>query len=289
MPAPRPSPLALVLALVAGCHASRPAPAAAPAPAPVEGLLATVDGRSITRAEVLASMRSAPSHGGAAETEAEALERVIQEEVLAQHARALHLDDDPAFREQDRLAEARFHAARRAQLAALAERRIAALRPAVGEAEVRAFYEANVARIRREVHVQQILLRDEAAAQQAARDVAAGAAFEEVARRPFAGLDPSLRPWDLGFLRWNVVPDAWLPALATLSPGQTSGVIAGPNHRYWIIKLVERRDAPDVTLDVARPAILQSLQEGAATARRSAEAATLRQRARVVIAPPAAR
>ncbi|MEI8259683.1 MAG: peptidyl-prolyl cis-trans isomerase, partial [Deltaproteobacteria bacterium] len=217
------------MAFVSACETRRPA--ADSGIHPIEGLLVTVNGHPLTRADVQASIRTAASHGGTAETEQDALERIIQEELVAQQALAMNLDADPAFREQDRLAEARFHATRRAQLAALFEQHQTAQRPAVSDAEAHAYYDANGARIRTEVRIQQILVRDEATAQQAAHDIQGGAAFEEVARRQFPNIDATLHPWELGTLRWNVIPDPWRATLDTLTVGQTSDVISGPNHR----------------------------------------------------------
>ena len=276
------------LAFASGCNSAHPARVTRDAAtATAEGLLVTVNGHPLTRADVQVSIRTASTHGGAAETESEALERIIHEELLAQHALELNLDADPAFRDPDRLAEARFLAARRSQLAALYERHQSAQRPTVSDAEVRAYYTANATRIRSEVRIQQILVRDEAVARQAVADLRGGAAFEEVAARQFPGVSPTLHPWDLGFLRWNVTPDAWRTTVDGMTAGQTSDVISGPNHRYWVIKLLERREVPDITVDVARPAIIERLQEQHTVALRTDEAAALRRRAQIVY--PAAR
>ncbi len=268
------------LALVASCDSPRSVRDAGPRP--VEGLLVTVNGHPLTRSDLQVSMRSAPTHGGATENEHDALERIIQEELQAQRALEMNLDDDANFREQDRLAEARFHAARRSQLATLYEQHQTGQRATVSDAEARAYYEANGPRIRTEVRVQQILMRDETAAQQAAHDIHGGAPFEEVARRQFPDIAPALHPWDLGVLRWNQIPEAWRTTLDAMTVGQTSDVISGPNHRHWVIKLLERRESPEVTFEVARPAIIQVLTEQHTVALRTNEAAELRRRARVV-------
>ena len=53
-----------------------------------------------------------------------------------------------------------------------------------------------------------------------------------------------------------------------MQPGQVSEVIRGPNRRFWIIKLLHRRQSDDITFETARPIIEQVLsEERRATAR----------------------
>jgi len=53
-------------------------------------------------------------------------------------------------------------------------------------------------------------------------------------------------PWDLGYLRWEQIPEAWSDTIDELESGGTSGVIRGPNSRFWIIRLVDKRENPDI-------------------------------------------
>ena len=164
------------------------------------------------------------------------------------------------LRRDDRRAEARLRAWRRTQLAALAERQAGAEPVTVEEAQ--RYYTANEARVRGEVMVAQMLIRDEAAAESALRELRGGVSFDDVARRLHPNLaDPAARPWEMGFLRWQQIPDAWRGPLDGLQPGQVSAVIRGPNRRFWILKLLARRQAEGVTFESVRPVIVQRLTE----------------------------
>lgn len=282
-------PLALSLA-VAACN---PAHSAAPTNAPrVEGeVLATVNGVPVTRDEVQGAAHGSLSHGGGApERNDDALARIIDDELLAQRAVATGLDRDPAFREELRVAEARFRVWRRTQLAALIERRAGDADAGVSDADARRWYEANTARARSEVRVAQILVRDEAAAAQNLRDLRGGASFDDVARRllpPIA--DPAERPWVIGPLRWHQLPDAWRAPLDALRVGETSDVIRGPNRRFWILKLLERRENTELTFESTRATIAQVLRDERAAAERARLHDTLRRDARIVYSAPSAR
>lgn len=247
--------------------------------------LATVNGVPITRAEVHGAIREPSTHGGTgvAETEAATLERLIQEELQAQRAVSMGLDHDPAFQAELDRAQASLNEWRRSQLATLLNQQQQTVRATVSDAEARAYYDANAARIRTEVHIAQILLRDEAAVTRALADVRAGAAFEEVARRQFPGLPPSAgRPWDLGFLRWNMVPEAWRDVVYTMPVGQTSDVIRGPNNRFWIINVVDRQERAELTFEAMRPAVTQILQDQRTLAQRTSQSDDLRRHALIV-------
>lgn len=267
MSLPHPIPLLLAAALAASCGRSPAAPAPAPQAAGGD-VVARVNGVAIDRAEVGGPSRDAPSHGGGGpESEAAALERAVFEELLAQRAVAQGLDRDPNFVAELRRAEGRLRAWRRSQLAALAERQAGA--QAVTEADARRYFTANEARVRAEVMVAQMLIRDETAANAALRELRGGANFDDVARRLYpANPDPTARPWEMGYLRWNQVPDPWRAPLDAMQPGQVSEVIRGPNRRFWIIKLLHRRQSDDITFETARPIIEQVLsEERRATAR----------------------
>ncbi len=280
-------PLALCLALAA-CNASH---GASPANAPrVEGeVLATVNGVPVTRDEVQGAAHGSLSHGGGApERNDDALARLIDDELLAQRAVATGLDRDPAFREELRVAEARFRVWRRTQLAALIERRTNDADAGVSDADARRWYEANTARARSEVRVAQILLRDEGAAAQALRELRGGASFDDVARRLAPpSTDPAERPWVIGPLRWHQLPDAWRAPLDALRVDEVSEVIRGPNRRFWILKLLERRENTELTFASTRATIAQVLRDERAATERTRLHDELRRGARIVYSAPA--
>ena len=273
--------LASALALATSCGNPHLAPADSGAPRPAAGVLVTVDGRPITQYDVQASIHTTAPHGGTAENEHDALDRIIQEDVIAQRAIELGLDRDPQFIEQDRNGLAAYHAWRRTQLVSAFSRHQTATAGVISDAEARAYYDANAARIRTEVHVLQLLFRDLGAANEAVHDLAT-VSFEDFAHRLYPALPEGQHPWDLGWLTWNAVPEQWRTVVDQLTPDHNSDVIPGPNRRYWVIRLVERREAQNMTFEAARPAIVELLAAQRTFDARTNEGQELRRRARIV-------
>lgn len=255
-------------ALSVACERTPPEPGPRPGrPAPSAGALVTVGGVVITEHDLQLQLKGAGTHTPepAADQRRTALEAVVREEAAAQRAIALGLDADPVYQEQIRPAAAQFNAVRRRMLAELLYRKEVSQKAAVAEAEARKFYDENTARITTELRVMQILSRDERKIEEAAAEIKAGAPFETVAAKHYA--DPgagAVKPWDMGYLRWNLVPDQWREVLYRMKMGETSGVIRGPNRRFWIIHLVDSRTSPDASFDRLKANITEVLRAGKA-------------------------
>jgi len=270
--------LALGLALAACGHDDSSASRALPTTWSRD-TLAAVNGTAITAEDV--ELARTGGHGGAA-TERDALDGLVRDELAAQRAAELGLDHDPAYQAELRSLEARVAAFRRQRLADAYYQHLADA-IAIDDTEARRYFEAHAAAIRTQVHVQQILTHDRAVAEQAAAELAAGASFDEVARPHLPAIPGEQRPWDLGFLRWNQVPEAWRPVLDTLAVGATSGVIAGPRGRYWVIQLIERREDPAISFDTVKDTVMAQLRATKASERRAAADRDLATRARLVL------
>lgn len=294
MPRPLHASAILVLAVTMGCgqpRTDRDADAATPRRRQPVGVVAVVNDVPIHEAEVLLRTKSSAHEQGDARLRAAAapdaaarknvLETIIRDELIAQRAIALGLDDDEGYREALAGQEAVLATFRRQKLAELYSRH---QREAVkvSEADARRYYDENSALLRRELHVQQILVRDEARIEEAHRAIAAGTPFEEVAARNFPNLPADApRPWDLGFLRWTQLPETWRPALRTLEKGQTTDILRGPRNRFWIIKLVDERVDPQATFETWRGHIMEVLRAERVEARRAEEERALRGGARI--------
>lgn len=290
----RPRCFVLYFVLTLGACSSREVqPDAARPPRAVGGdVLATVDGVPITRAQVALATGAPPAgHGEVAPVSADAvLERLVQQEVLAQRALATHADRDADFLEELAVHEAQLDAWKRERLAQLYAQYEGRRRPPISEADARQYYDANITKIRTEVRVGQILLRDRARAEAALRDLRAGASFDEVAARQFPSLpDPTSKPWELAPLRWNQLPAQWSPVIDGIAVGQTSELIVGGGSRFWILKVLERRENPELTFEATRPLIGTLLREQGARDARTHLVENARAAAHIVYAhPPAA-
>lgn len=277
---------AITLALAIGCGDRAKAPDKRPAPAVLtKDVIATVNGRPITQAD-LEQETPGDSHGKppSPDRERNLLETMIRQELAAQKAAELGLDADPAYREELARLEAQVNTFRRKRLSDAFYRAEAAKRAQVTEDEARRYFDQNAPRMRTELHVLQILTRDEARIEELRQQLAAGAPFEEVAKQQLPAEMPEGErpPWDLGYLRWHQVPEAWRPVVYGLADGQTSEVIRGPNQRFWIVKVVARRENPEITFESEKQRILESLREERIARFRAEIDAELRKNAQIV-------
>ncbi len=288
--------LTLVAAMAVGCDEKPPSwatgggAATTARPSATGAAPATVNGAAISAAELALAMgtaaRAESPHGGGsgvAPDRGQVLAGLIDQELAAQREVVLGLDADPAFKDELAKLEAQLASVRRQRLAALFDRDVAA-RAAVAPAAVQAFYDQHVDEIRTRVRVWQILFRDRAKATAAAAELAGGATFEAVAQRAL-NAPPGTTPWDLGYLAWNQLPPAWSTTLPGLAVGATSGIIAGPGGRSWIIRVIDRQRDDEQTFERARPAIELRLGDEAAQVARAQALTELRKAARIELAP----
>ncbi|MFO0551545.1 MAG: peptidyl-prolyl cis-trans isomerase [Polyangiaceae bacterium] len=244
--------------------------------------LAVVNGVSIGRAELPPEQR-AEGHktGSAPETERQRLDRAIDEELASQRALAAGLDSDPTFREELAKREAALNAWKRQALAELYDHSLTGT-VEVTDADARAYYDANEERIQTEVHVQQILVRDEKKVEELAARIANGESFEDVAASQFPNLPAAAKkPWDLGYLQWNQVPEPWRDTVYSAELGAVSGVLRGPSNRYWIVRVVARRQNPNNTFEFTQSLIIDLLKNDQRVATKQSERGDLRKGARI--------
>lgn len=237
-----------------------------------DDVLVTVNGAPIREADVLwramnEGHRSGPQPSLTPEMKKNLLEALIAKELFAQRAVEMGLDDDRAYLEQVRQAEAQFSAVRRNVLAQLFLGKQARPNLKTSEAMAHEYYNANAAQIRTEAHLLQIMRRSQVEIDKAHAALAAGKTFEEVASEGLPGPTPGGKPaYDLGYLNGLQVPEAWRPVIQKLKPGETSSVIRGPKERFWILKLVDRRENQELTFDAVK-AVLMAQLKGAETER----------------------
>ena len=230
-------------------------------PKSAKDVLATVNGTPIREADVTFALSSGGHHTELPpEHKKNVLEVIIRRELISQRAVELGLDANASYQEKLRRMEAQINAFKREELSELFWRELAG-RVVISEGEARDYFTENAARIRTELHVWQILRRQETSIQQARNALDQGTSFAEVAAGRFPKLPTTAgKPWDLGYLKWKQVPEAWRNAVYDLEKGELSGVIRGPNNRFWIIKLIDKRENPDITFESLRPVIMEVLK-----------------------------
>ncbi len=272
--------VALTLALLgAACTGPQPKEKEA---APASEVVAWVNERPITE-EDLALQPQARGHQPAGDSKAQVLEALITQELAAQRAQQLGLEPDPNGKKEIARAEAALQVAKRRAWAnawyAQQAQQVAQVTPE----ELKAFYQAHEQELRRQVRLVMALKRSEAEIQQLKQAVDQGTPFESVlaAQAQAAGIEG--KPWEMGWLGYPQLPPAWRAALATMKPGEVSGVLKGDHGRFWLIQLLEVREGPELTFEAAQPMIQQVLvAERSLPAKEAAEAA-LREKAKVVV------
>jgi len=138
------------------------------------------------------------------------------------------------------------------------------LRREPGAAEVARYYQAHRQEFSRpeRVRVRQILTEDRGTAEKALHEIAAGAAFEEVARR--LSRDPSAAAGgDQGELARGDLPPAFAEVIFGLQPGEVSALVPA-EYGFHIFQVTARQPAEVVPLEQARAEILAKLRQARA-------------------------
>lgn len=283
--------LVLTPVLLVSCGQAEPCPetsnGGADAVSTDEGanVLATVNGVPITEEDVrLKLARDSHEKEITPNRTRNVLEALVRQELVRQRALELGLDEDPRYREKLRPVQAQLSAFEREQLGEAFFLKEIVNKAEVGEADARRHFDKNADRYRTEFHVLQILYKgDRARAEKDLADLRAGMTFEEVSRRRFPNLPEAAgKPWDLGYLKWPQIPGPWRETILAMKPGELSDLISGPRERFWIIKLVDKRENAAIEFETHRAAIVESLKADAVEARRAMIEDELQRKAKVV-------
>lgn len=278
----RPSPtllltLTLVFGLILSCD-QRPS-------SEVEGVVATVNGAPITELDLaFASRGTTGGHQqGPTVDRAKVLDALILQELAYQQATKLGLDAEPKYQKELHALEAQINAFKRKKLSEILLQRELRQKAKVSDAEARQYFNDNAVRLRTELNVWQILRRDESGINKIQAELAQGLPFDEVAGKLFPNLPASDRkPWDMGYLQWHQIPEVWRTVVDNLQIGDTSDIIRGPKNRFWIIKLIDRRENPEITFEQAKPKITDILKNEKFQRLREETIQELRNQARIV-------
>jgi parvulin-like peptidyl-prolyl isomerase len=138
---------------------------------------------------------------------------------------------------------------------------IAADVPQATETEVRTYYDQHAAEFRsgEEVHVRQILVRDENVAGEIEEKLKKGTRFEDLSAQ--YSLAPNAKKGgEIGFVGRGELPKMFEDEIFSLKPGSISGVIRTESS-FHIFKVDERRPPGVVDLQTATPVIRERLKE----------------------------
>jgi len=124
-----------------------------------------------------------------------------------------------------------------------------------------------------------------ARAEQARRDLDAGAAFEDVARRYSTDASSRDRGGDLGFVHRGSLSEALEPVAERLAPGETSGVVE-TLYGYHIIRITEIHPPRRATFEAVADKLQQELTEQRCRDVQQTWIASLRASADIVVFAP---
>lgn len=231
--------------------------------ADVQGkVLATVNGVPITEYDVNLNLKRAV-HGETVTPEAtqNVLEALVRNELVYQQSLELGLDKNPEYRRKLSEVEAQLRDYKRKEMSALYREYVKA-KAAVTDSEAREYFEKNSGRIRTKVHLGQIYYRgEEARIAEDYKELKSGIPFEKVASKRFPNLPKGMKaPWDLGYLHWSQIPPYWQDSIDRLKPGQVSEILRGPNERFWVIRLIDKTEDPNVTFATEKEKIVEILR-----------------------------
>jgi len=254
-------------------------------------VLARVNGVPITELDVKFRSKAPSQHEGVKSDVVGpvVIETLIRDELVYQRAVELGLDKDPEYLKRVQEMEAQLATFKRRQMVDAFYAKEVHQKTEVPEAEVKAYFDRHSADIRAELHVMQLLYtRDPDAARAASDAIKGGKSFEEVAKERFKGIPPQEKaPWDLGFMKWNQLPEAWWDVVFKMKPGEVSDVISGGEQRFWVLKLVERRDNPNASFEDFKPRIISVLKRTRVEERRAELLDELKKKAKIEYVSPA--
>ena len=139
--------------------------------------------------------------------------------------------------------------------------------PMPSDAEIRTYYEQHPAEFRsgEELHVKQILVHDEAVANEIAQKLRDGASFDELSSQ--YSLAPNAKKGgEIGYVSRGELPKMFEDEIFALKPGSVSGIIR-TDASFHIFKVEDRRPPGVIDLQTALPVIRERLKDDAIRAR----------------------
>jgi parvulin-like peptidyl-prolyl isomerase len=141
--------------------------------------------------------------------------------------------------------------------------------PMPSDADIRAYYEQHPGEFKsgEEIHVKQILVHDESAANDIAQKLHGGKSFEELSSQ--YSLAPNAKKGgEIGYVSRGELPKMFEDEIFALKPGSVSGIIR-TDSSFHIFKVEDRRPPGVIDLATASPVIRERLRDDAIRERMS--------------------
>ena len=179
------------------------------------------------------------------------LDEVVDQRLLAAEAVRQKIDANPAA--QRRLAAARERILGDMLVESVVDK-------AVNENAIRGLYQEQqkLSKQSEEFHARQILLANEADAQNVRKLLQSGASFDALAMERSIDSATRFNGGDLGYFTADVMPEGYAAALKTAKPGEIVGPVKVEGG-FAVLKIEDRRLEAPITLEAARPQIVRFL------------------------------
>lgn len=179
------------------------------------------------------------------------LDEVVDQKLLAAEAVRQKIDANPAA--QRRIASARERILGDMLVEGVVDK-------AVNENAIRGLYQEQqkLAKQSEEFHARQILLANEADAQNVKKLLQTGASFDALAMERSIDSATRFNGGDLGYFTADVMPEAYAAALKTAKTGEIVGPVK-VDGGFAVLRVEDRRMEAPISLETARPQIVRFL------------------------------
>lgn len=237
--------LLLLAAALGGCQ--KPPPPQKAAPRVPANAVVSVNGDFIAEDEVSYFFRGAHGQRISDSMKLDALNELIDQELLYQKGLSLGLDDD-SYHRRIRGLQLQLRTLERKEMVARVYNEVIAPNINVTEEEANAFFKAHHDRFTHDLELRVFRFADDASAHKALADLRAG-------RKPDV---PGYQP---GWMSWEKIPFEWHDVVYNLKPGETSDVFKRDRKGIRIFQLIARRETGPVRYKDIHNSIINRLRQ----------------------------
>ncbi len=222
-------------------------------------LAAQVNGEPIRSAEVDYFFRGAHGQEVSAAQREQALERLIESEVIYQEAVRLGLDQHQDYQSKITALENQLIALRRNEMLARYFKEVVGTGIEISDVELEAYFQDHLNHFSQRVQVQVLGFEQRAEAEQQLRSYAQSAEEdrETVLNELFQNAD------DTGLVDWRRLPMEWHDTLFSLKVGDVSPVFEGDQTGIRLFRLIQRQEIEAPALSEIRSPLRNRLRDEA--------------------------
>ncbi len=212
--------------------------------------VAEIDGYTITDREVDLVLFKNSEAADTPVARKQALEKIIDDALFYQKGIELGLDKNEQYRNEIIKKTLEIKAFKRQRMRSYVVRnQISQIR--VTEEDVRAYFNANQQKLQSEYHLAKLRFANVRQARAFLKELEKGVSFTELANRVTGNQTSDGVPsWDLGFLKWINLNQAYFEAVADLKVGEVSQPVTRKGFSsIYLFKLLDKKLNPEISFD----------------------------------------